>query len=334
MDVLCVGMYRACSTWQYDIVADLVEQHHGGCRIGYLTGEEYARIGTSDGWRVLKSHEEHPSFTAAIKRGRAIAIYAYRDLRDVVYSMLHKRGVSFANFLRQGMIHQVLANDRYWMARPRGRVLVQRYEDLIADSESGITALARFLGVEIGHEDRSQLARENSLESNRLRLIALRRDLEAQGWNPSDPSNLQRYDGHSLLHWNHLREGRAGDWHSLANAREREILSRIVGSWLIERGYERDRNWAAATPHSGLLGRTTPYRRELAMARGWLTCRLRCETLRHPNLAKVVKRVLGIDSAPPPAAPLPAALTKHQKSDASLPHPHLSKIHQPAQKRG
>ena len=30
MDVLCVGMYRACSTWQYEVTAHLTERHRRG----------------------------------------------------------------------------------------------------------------------------------------------------------------------------------------------------------------------------------------------------------------------------------------------------------------
>ena len=50
--------------------------------------------------------------------GRACALYAYRDVRDVVFSLMHKRGKTFEEILRQGMIHQILANDRFWMAQP------------------------------------------------------------------------------------------------------------------------------------------------------------------------------------------------------------------------
>ncbi len=43
VDVICAGMYRACSTWQYEVVAHLLEHHRSGRRLGYLTAEEYAR---------------------------------------------------------------------------------------------------------------------------------------------------------------------------------------------------------------------------------------------------------------------------------------------------
>ena len=48
LDVLCGGMYRACSTWQYEVAAHLIEQYLGGQRLGYLTGDQYAALMRSD----------------------------------------------------------------------------------------------------------------------------------------------------------------------------------------------------------------------------------------------------------------------------------------------
>src|SRR3954453_16497913 len=129
MYVLCAGMYRACSTWQYEVIAHLLERHRDGGRLGYFPGEEFAPRYTADrdtsGWGVLKSHEGDQSFTRAIRDGRALAVYAHRDVRDVVFSLMHKRGVSFEQRVRQGMIRQILVNDRFWSRQPG--VFVQRY---------------------------------------------------------------------------------------------------------------------------------------------------------------------------------------------------------------
>src|SRR5262249_19694874 len=42
VDVICAGMYRACSTWQYEVAAHLVEHHRRGNRLGYLMPDQYA----------------------------------------------------------------------------------------------------------------------------------------------------------------------------------------------------------------------------------------------------------------------------------------------------
>src|SRR4051794_20397912 len=92
-DVICAGMYRACSTWQYEVVGHLVENHLKGLRLGYVCGESYESLGQhqagrtprgeSAPWRVLKSHEGGRSFARALESGQALSVYVYRDLRDV-----------------------------------------------------------------------------------------------------------------------------------------------------------------------------------------------------------------------------------------------------------
>ena len=41
MDVICCGMYRACSTWQYEVVGHLIEWRRKGLRLGYVEGHGY-----------------------------------------------------------------------------------------------------------------------------------------------------------------------------------------------------------------------------------------------------------------------------------------------------
>ena len=217
LDVLCGGMYRACSTWQYEVVAHLIEQYLGGQRLGYLTGDQYAAVfqpgcrrtgsnapGQITRWRVVKSHEGDRSFARALAEERARAVYAYRDVREVVFSLMHKRGMTFEQLLRQGMIHQILANDRFWMAQPD--VLVQRYEDLLADPARGVIELARHLGIRLDASEAARIANEYSHESNKARTEALRRRLQEAGVDLESAANAQICDPTTLLHWNHIRQ--------------------------------------------------------------------------------------------------------------------------------
>lgn len=319
MYVICAGMYRSCSTWQYDVLARILEQHRSGSRLGYLTGDEFAEYDDTegrpcDGWRVLKSHEEHPRFRAAVAEGRAVVIYAHRDLRDVVYSLMHKRSQSFDGLLTRGMIHQVIENDRFWTSRPG--VLIQRYENLISDPTTGIVELAAAVGIEMtGWGEAAVLASEYSLEANRRRTSAIGRQLIARGVNLSDPSSSEYADQETLLHWNHLRDGRAGGWRERATARERAMLARIGNRWLRRRGYETDQ---PARVVSGPLGVVGHARDRWLQGRGWLACRLRCASLRHPVTALAIKSALGIALSPRPHAANQPILAACDSSNARV----------------
>lgn len=315
MYVFCVGMYRACSTWQYEVIAHLIERHRGGRRLGYLTGEQFDELDRREGddgtWKVLKSHEEHGRFARALDEGRAFAVYAHRDVRDVVFSLMHKRKVDFEALVARGMVHQVLANDRFWAARPRS--IAQRYDRLIADPAAGVGELAAHLGLALAPGEAAEVAAEYSFQANRKRAMELGDRLRRGGVDLDDPSIALAHDRRTLLHWNHMREGRVGDWGDRATSAQRAVLARLCNAWLSANGYEPDR------PGPGRRGVAEAIRSELAMARGRAACSLRLLSLRHPRLARTIKPLLGIAPEAPMAAPAPVGPRPDDQGEAAGP---------------
>jgi hypothetical protein len=248
MDVLCVGMNRAGSTWQYDVVCHLVERHRQGRRLGFVkSGADYAELERREpagaAWRVLKSHDGHTHFAAALAAGRARAVYCYRDLRDVAFSLAHKCSCTFEYVVEdRRFLHTCLANDRFWTAQPR--TLVQRYEDVMADPAAGVTALAAHLGIDLAAGEAAAVAEDYSLTANLWRTIELTNRLRERGVEPDEAGEGQGQDRETLLHWNHIRTGRVGGWRDQATPRQVAVLAGVCGSWLVERGYEPDDSWA------------------------------------------------------------------------------------------
>jgi Sulfotransferase domain len=300
IDVICAGMYRACSTWQYEVVAHLLERHCGGRRLGYLTGAQYAGLTRADTartsrrgeppdeWRIVKSHEGDRSFARAIAARRAIAVYSHRDVRDVTFSLMHKRGRTFEQVVRDGMIHQILANDQFWTAQPG--VLVQRYDDLIADPVAAVSELAHHLGVAIEPGEVGEIARLYSAEANRARTAALRRRLASAGVDLSSAHNVQICDPTTLLHWNHMRPGKAASWRT-ATTSQRATLERLCGPWLRLHGYPPDES----LPSRGVRTISVAGLRIAAdLWAGRRTFLVRAASMRWPRAAAALKRSLGL----------------------------------------
>ncbi len=321
MDVFCIGMYRSGSTWQYHVVGHLLEKHRDARRLGIVTGPEYARAASeqADAWRVLKTHAGHPAFAEALASGRALAVYSYRDLRDVAYSLVHKFAEPFEEVVeRKHWLHVCLDNDAFWTAQPR--TLCQRYETITAEPARAVEELASHLGVELAEGEAASVAEAYSLKANVWRTIELANRLREEGVDLDDPANALRFDGQTLLHWNHIRAGRTGGWRQEASPRELAVLAGVCGAWLIARGYEPDLAWAlpalehfqgelAATQQAlhearAELARQTAQLRELyettPVALG-LAKRYHKLSARYPRLAATLKRLLRPLAAKAPA---------------------------------
>ncbi len=239
MDVFCVGMYRSCSTWQYNICAELIERKAGGERLGFILGPAYESSGESDtpAWRVLKTHDGHESFATALRDGRARAVYSRRDLRDVVFSLMHKWSLSFDEVVApDGLMDACIAVDGYWPSLPG--VLCQSYESIAANPSKAVQAIALHLGFQIAALEAEELSAEFSAARNKERSLALAADLAAAGIDLAKPENSLRYDSQTLFHWNHMRDGGIGGWKRAASPQQRQTLAERCGQWLVDRGYE------------------------------------------------------------------------------------------------
>ncbi len=289
LDVICGGMYRACSTWQYEVAAHLIEQYLGGQRLGYLTGDQYAALLRSDALehdqRTGPKHAGGGSSSRTKGTDRSPARSprnaGWRSMPIVTcakwsFRLMHKRGMTFEQLLRQGMIHQILANDRFWMAQPD--VLVQRYEDLLADPTRGVIELARHLGIRLEESEAARIAALYSHESNKARTEALRRRLQEAGVDLESAANAQICDPTTLLHWNHIRQGDAKSWRTLANPRQRRVLERLCGRWLRARGYSAD----YSEPGKARVSVRELVRAEVDIVVGRATFLIRTTSLRYP----------------------------------------------------
>jgi hypothetical protein len=234
-------MYRACSTWQYDVASEILERHRQGDRLGFIEGIYFDRKVAADrpvdAWGILKAHDFHDRFVEEIAAGRALAIYSYRDLRDVVFSYMHKTGSTFDQLVARGFFELCLENDRAWRAVPG--ILVQSYESLIAEPVAGVEAIARLLEVSLAEGEAEALAEQFSWDSNRKRIDALAETLRAQGVDLSS-EDQSRFDPVTLLHWNHLRKGGTGGWRTVATPRQLGVMAHFLADWLVANGYEAD----------------------------------------------------------------------------------------------
>lgn len=237
-------MYRACSTWQYNVVADLIEHHRHGERLGFGDLSLVPSPGASDRdrWYVLKAHDADVALASCIESGRAKAVYSRRDLRDVASSLAHKFHVSLDEVLApDGLLQKCVANDAFWSRQQH--VLCQKYETIVGSPTNAVRKIARHLGIRLWPFESRRVAGRYSLHKTRQHVEDVARKLTASGTDLSDQKFALAYDRHTLFHWDHLRQAAVGDWRREFTRQQALRLVAIAGDWLIAHRYAQDHSW-------------------------------------------------------------------------------------------
>jgi hypothetical protein len=182
----------------------------------------------SPGTRLVKTHncagfvERHPLHEASVTAG---AIYVVRDPRDVAVSMASHFGLDLDSAIeRLGDDRVATANDELFVTQVLGswshhvrswadlegpRVVVLRYENLLADPVAGFTAAARLLKLD---GDRARIER------------AVR---HASFASLSGQETREGFAERSAKAGRFFRDGRAGQWHTvLTPAQSTRVLAR------------------------------------------------------------------------------------------------------------
>jgi hypothetical protein len=247
MYVICCGMYRAASTWQYLVASELVERAGAGRGIGFIEGNAFDlkshELDAASQVLVLKCHDFHPLYGALMTQRRAVGVYAHRDIRDVACSFAWKLAFSFDELVDSVPFRSAIDSYYKWSAIPG--ILIQPYDSIVRTPADAVRAIASHLSLPVDDAMAGEIVAKFDLDSNRRRAGNLRESLIRQGVDLQLPANAILFDERTLLHWNHIRPPETPDWRLHLSREELERLRPIVQQWLIDAGYETDGSWAS-----------------------------------------------------------------------------------------
>ncbi len=231
--IFACGMPRSGSTLQYQITCDLVESCGAGQALGWISPPALPalirRYQDFDGYLVIKTHT-FTDLAAKLFDGRcAMAIYVYRDIRDVVVSLMRKYALPLETVLTQSPIASLLQNYYAWTAlQPR---LVSRYETMVSDLSGEVRRIAKFLDLRIDVQRSDQIANARSLQNQLTTIAAF--DFQRHGAG----ANSDVYDPVSLLHKNHIHSGATGQWKDALSNAQVALLEAQAYGWIVQHGY-------------------------------------------------------------------------------------------------
>lgn len=234
MWIFCCGMQRSGSTLQYNITCHLVESSGKGRRVPWAPARRFRKVRKEfryeRGWKVFKCHAFSEAMGREFERRRAVGIYCYRDIRDAFVSSMRKHEMTFEQMMQDRFVETILRQYQKWTAMPR--VLVSRYEEMIADLPFEVARIAAHLGLALEPEACRHIAQEYTMEKQKQRIEAAK----AEGRLFHSYANAY-VDPVTNLHANHIHSGAIGGWKDVLTDTQVEAIEALAGDWLQEHGY-------------------------------------------------------------------------------------------------
>lgn len=270
MYVICCGMQRSGSTLLYNLASRLVVESGRGDAAGWVDRLPRAEIAAraGHGITVVKVHEpdQVEDLEGALASGEALCIYVYRDIRDVLVSLMDFRDQTFGQVAHSGRLRRILGSSEEWFRADLA--VVFRYESFKDDLVTAAATLNARLGLELDDERLARIAEELGIDRQKQRL-------------PSEGEGRWGHDPGTLLHPDHIRSGEHGRWRARLDPGEVAFVERVAGPWMRARGYDvtrgaLPRELSRCLPVVYLVERSLTHLRRgtfAATARAWLTDR-------------------------------------------------------------
>ncbi len=268
MLVLCSGMKRSGSTWQFNVVCQILGMKRRVAVEGFLADDELiVRRGELVEWandaevyHVVKTHAILNASQYGLDSTGVRITYTYRDIRDVAVSM--KRQFCAEGRRLMSLLEEAV--EAFHKVRNMSETICQQYEYFTTQEHGAIRELAEFFGIEIDDEEVGEIIRACSIETMKKvsdqQSASWKKRLFKRFWHfnrqlPLKPLLLklgfplslwikirnicQPYDGQTLLRPDHVSSdgGASGTWRQHLSGAEISLIEDRFGAWLMANGY-------------------------------------------------------------------------------------------------
>jgi hypothetical protein len=182
-------------------------------------GAKLTEIDAGHRHMVLKCHGLDTAGRALCTLGSARIVYTHRTLYDAIASWMQMFNTSFEDAC--GAMHKSL--HLYRFLRECGNCLFVPYDSVTADNAIAIRRIAEYLGLDVPETRILAIADLTSLDRMKSVANAIRDD---------SPDVVHDgtlvYDGQTLLHRNHVRNGSTGYGRAMLSQGQCEAIGRLL----------------------------------------------------------------------------------------------------------
>lgn len=173
---------------------------------------------------IIKCHQPGPRTRAAIFEGTIHNIFTHRDPRDAAASALE---VGIVESLDQILAILELHQSTY-LAYVDGPTLCIPYQEAVVDDRAGIRRIADYVGHPQSPAQLEALADALGMEQTRARASKLTEE---------DFEERYPHERETLLHRNHITDGRIGRWRDALTSEQASRIERALAPFFAGFGY-------------------------------------------------------------------------------------------------
>jgi len=223
--VVCNGLYRAGSTWQYNVVRELLERAGTGYGVGVFPPSirrlKARARSKKPGIQVIKMHGYIEGLEELLQSGAAKLCTIYRDVRDIYLSWKRYKPDRPEQIFLDFMSDGVRSHLAY---RTQPNTICLKYEGVMEDTVRGVAVMAQFLGVVLDSDEYSEIDEVCSVQ--RAKEIA---DNQVPGGA----------DKKTVIQCDHVSDTMgASCWDTLLSPFDAERVTKQFRDWLVQFGYE------------------------------------------------------------------------------------------------
>lgn len=263
MIILCNGMIRSGSTFQYNIIRDLLIKNKLNYKsLGFLNKEAI-----ENDFNTFKKNAEEPNMFYLIKThnytglnslDNVFVIYSFRNLLDVAASIKRKFGKDKKDLF---LALENIMNDYYGIITSK-RILTQAYSNLLDSPNACVKEIVNFLNFNTTDKIVNEIVEANKVENiairqnknqflKRLKELLLNTFVSLKGIKTiliflfgrkivnKIKFFLLPHDKESLLHLNHVSKnlGKNGLWIEILEEQEINEIKKRFNDWMIKNNY-------------------------------------------------------------------------------------------------
>ncbi len=233
--IICAGAVRSGSTLQFNIVYEILIHTKNCFKPPYTDENDFPKIREKYNhikeYKIIKVHRVTPIIENEIVNNNAILFYTYRDIRDVICSLISKGWIK--NDLKSiiDATNSYLSNYAEWAKLQGYNSYVTKYENFYNNIRNELDNISSFFNVKMNTNILNNIEKKYNAKK-------LKNELKEIDSNSIQTYGKLIFDKNTLFHKNHITNLLPNSYLNSLNHETILTIEKIAMDWLVEHEYK------------------------------------------------------------------------------------------------